>query len=130
MVHLLDKVVSDSTILNLYKFLHFCVFRLRFVSQKKSPRGSARRRYAYASPTCPTGSTLLPRDHQLEPPIHQLEPPPNGAIWRLHCPYDARSTSCLIGKPNVNQTQDKMIFSNHCPLPIAIAHCRFLPLWS
>ena len=32
-------------------------------------------------------------------------PPPNGAIWRLHCPYDARSTTCLTGKPNVNPRQ-------------------------
>ena len=27
-----------------------------------------------------------------------VEPPPIGAILRLHCPYDARSTSCLSGK--------------------------------
>ena len=42
----------------------------------------------------------------------QLKPPPIGAILRLHCPYDARSTSCLSGKPNVNQILDKIIFSN------------------
>ena len=41
-----------------------------------------------------------------------VEPPPIGAIWRLHCPYDARSTSCLSGKTKCESNPRQMIFSN------------------
>ena len=41
-----------------------------------------------------------------------VEPPPIGAILRLHCPYDARSTSCLSGKTKCESNPRQMIFSN------------------
>ena len=83
-------------------FLYFCIsgyFDSVFVSRRNDRREGG---------GMPSPAPLLPL------PLlsfhgtghHQLKPsPPNGAIWRLHCPYDARSTTCLTGKPNVNPRQ-------------------------
>ena len=85
--------------------LYFCVSV--FASQKKSPGGwSAGRRYACASPTCATASTLLPRlAPAAQAPAHWRYLAPPLSLWCPVYQLSERQTKC---ESNPRQ----MIFSN------------------